>query len=85
VGTTLDGRDTAGHGFFNRHRPFDDRDDDRSERRQCRDAFGCHAAADGDRGDARFESPARDAESGLAKRGLGVDPALAGDHQIGVC
>ena len=40
-------------------------------------------AADRDAAHAGGLRPAGDAEGRLAERGLGVDPALAGDHEVG--
>ena len=62
----------------------DDRHGDGADgRERRRSPSGSHAAADGDAGDARGLGPPRDAERGLAERRLGVDPALAGDDEVG--
>ena len=76
--------DPGGHRGFDRHRLLRDRDRDGTDRRQGRDAFDLHAAADGD---ARGRRPpaARRAtpRAVLPNAGLGVDPALAGDDEVG--
>ena len=72
----------GGHRLLDRLGPLDHRDGDgierrsasippgrRRRRRRCTDA-GCGGAPG-------------DAEGGLAERGLGVDPALAGDDEVG--
>ena len=51
--------------------------------RQRRDPLGLHPAADRDARDAGRRGPAGHAEGRLAEGGLGVDPALAGEHEVG--
>ena len=76
------GRAPRLHRGLDRLGPLDDRDGDGADRRQGLDPLGFDAAADGDARDAGLGRPPRDAERGLAERGLGVDPALAGDDQV---
>ena len=77
------GADTGGHRGFDRHRMLRDRDRDGTDRREGLDAFDLDAAADGETRDAGCLGTAGDAESRLAEPGLGVDPALAGDDEVG--
>ena len=52
--------------------------------REGLDPVGLDPATDRDARHARLGGPPRDAQGGLAEAGLGVDPALAGDDEVGV-
>ena len=73
----------AAIAFLDRHRPLDDRHRRRADVRQRTDAVDLHPATDRDARHAGRDAPFRDAERGLPEGGLGVDPPLAGDDEVG--
>ena len=62
---------------------LDDGDGDRPDGPERLDPVELDPATDRDARDARLGGPPRDAQRGLAEAGLGVDPALAGDDEVG--
>ena len=78
-----EGIDAGSHGLGDGLRTLDDGDGDGADRRQGFDAFGLDPATDRDARHARRLGTARDAKRGLAEGRLRVDPALAGDDEVG--
>ena len=77
------GRRAGGDRGLERDRRPVDGDDLDAERRRGRRALRFDAAADRDAAHAGGLRPSGDAEGRLAERGLGIDPALAGDDDVG--
>ncbi len=81
--TAFDRGRPRAHGRPDRSRSLGDRDGDRANRGQGLDPRGLDAAADRDALDTGGGRPPCDAERRLAERRLGVDPAFAGDDEVG--